>query len=143
MRSSSSHCEDHPEAVRSRFRPFVANMEERDTPDRIHGARQCLRHFPAWIPSLENPSIWPDFHHALSTEIRNALNTQLPSPYYARVEMRPEIGIVEEGENRHREFPSCQMYWSCSIHATSSIVKLGEETRFAPKREPMSQQVSR
>ena len=31
-------------------------------------------------------------------EIRNALNTQLPSPYYARVEMRPEIGIVEEGE---------------------------------------------
>jgi hypothetical protein len=49
-------------------------------------------------PYLENPSIWPDFHQGLSTEIRNTLNSRLPSPFYARVEMRPEIGIVEEGQ---------------------------------------------
>jgi len=54
--------------------------------------------FPGMDPYLENPSIWPDFHQALSTEIRNSLNNQLPAPYYARVEMRPEVGIVEEGQ---------------------------------------------
>jgi hypothetical protein len=61
--------------------------------------------FPGMDPYLENPSIWPDFHHSVSGEIRNALNTQLPSPYYARVEMRPEVGIVEEGEESTPRIP--------------------------------------
>jgi hypothetical protein len=60
--------------------------------------------FPGMDPYLENPSIWPDFHQALSNEIRNALNSQLPSPYYARVEMRPEVGIVEEGQEWVQSF---------------------------------------
>jgi len=49
-------------------------------------------------PYLENPSIWPDFHHRLGTELSSVLNQSLPPPFYARVEMRPEVGIVQEGE---------------------------------------------
>jgi hypothetical protein len=52
-------------------------------------------------PYLEAPDIWPDFHHALATAIRNELNADLPTPYYACVEMRQEMGIVEEGPARH------------------------------------------
>jgi uncharacterized protein DUF4058 len=50
--------------------------------------------FPGMDPYLEAPDVWPDFHDALASEIRTALNASLPSPYYARLEMRPEIGIV-------------------------------------------------
>ena len=56
--------------------------------------------FPGMDPYLEAPDIWPDFHHAFATEIRNALNRTMPQPYYARLEMRPEIGIVEEESSR-------------------------------------------
>jgi hypothetical protein len=54
--------------------------------------------FPGMDPYLEDPAIWPDFHHAFATEIRNALNASLPSPYYARLEMRPELGIIADEE---------------------------------------------
>ena len=50
--------------------------------------------FPGMDPYLEAPDIWPDFHDALAGEIRGELNRVLPKPYYARLEMRPEIGIV-------------------------------------------------
>src|SRR5438067_843216 len=56
--------------------------------------------FPGMDPYLEAPLIWPDFHEALAGEIRAALNQSLPAPYYARLEMRPEVGIVEEEGGR-------------------------------------------
>jgi hypothetical protein len=52
--------------------------------------------FPGMDPYLEAPDIWPDFHDALAATIRNVLNRTLPRPYYARLVMRPEIGIVGE-----------------------------------------------
>ncbi len=55
--------------------------------------------FPGMDPYLESPHVWPDVHHALATEIRNALNRSLPAPYYAQMELRPELGIVEEDES--------------------------------------------
>src|SRR4051812_14006476 len=61
--------------------------------------------FPGMDPYLEAPAIWPDLHDALAGEIRNELNHSLPSPYYARLEMRPEVGIVEEGGARQRIVP--------------------------------------
>jgi hypothetical protein len=61
--------------------------------------------FPGMDPYLEAPAIWPDFHNALAGEIRGALNQTLPRPYYARLEMRPEIGIVEEGRPAHQPVP--------------------------------------
>jgi len=51
-------------------------------------------------PYLEAPDIWPDFHDALAAAIRIELNQTLPPPYYARLEMRPEIGIVGLDEPR-------------------------------------------
>jgi hypothetical protein len=56
--------------------------------------------FPGMDPYLEAPAIWPDLHDALAGEIRGELNRSLPGPYYARLEMRPEIGIVEEDGSR-------------------------------------------
>ena len=54
--------------------------------------------FPGMDPYLENRSIWPDFHQRFGTELSSVLNQVLPAPYYARVEMRPEVGIVEQGQ---------------------------------------------
>ena len=61
--------------------------------------------FPGMDPYLEALDIWPDLHDALAGEIRNELNQALPAPYYARLEMRPEVGIVEEEGIRQRIVP--------------------------------------
>ena len=61
--------------------------------------------FPGMDPWLEAPAIWPDLHDALASEIRAELNQALPQPYYARLEMRPEIGIAEEEGVRRRIVP--------------------------------------
>jgi hypothetical protein len=52
--------------------------------------------FPGMDPYLEALDIWPDLHNALAGEIRNELNQALPNPYYARLEMREEMGIIED-----------------------------------------------
>ncbi len=56
--------------------------------------------FPGMDPYLEEPGIWPDFHHGLAAELKNSLNQTLPSPFYARVEARSEMGVVEEPNTR-------------------------------------------
>jgi len=45
-------------------------------------------------PYLEAPDIWPDFHDRMAEQMSSDLNRTLPRPYYARLVMRPEIGIV-------------------------------------------------
>lgn len=61
--------------------------------------------FPGMDPYLEAPYIWPDFHNALAGEIRTALNQSLPRPYYARLEMRPEVGLRDESEGSRSIIP--------------------------------------
>jgi hypothetical protein len=61
--------------------------------------------FPGMDPYLESPDIWPDVHHSLAGEIRSVLNQLMPGRYYARVEMRPEVGIVEEEGATRRIIP--------------------------------------
>ncbi|MFI5453835.1 MAG: DUF4058 family protein [Isosphaerales bacterium] len=61
--------------------------------------------FPGMDPYLEAPHIWPDLHDALAGEIRNELNQTLPSPYYARLELRPELGIIEQSGTPQRIIP--------------------------------------
>lgn len=56
--------------------------------------------FPGMDPYLEAPDIWPDFHEHLASELGATLNAQLPPPYYARLESRPEVGIT--GDVPHR-----------------------------------------
>ncbi len=58
--------------------------------------------FHGMDPYLEAPDIWPDLHDSLASEIRAVLNASLPTPFYARLEMRPEVGIVEEGGTSRR-----------------------------------------
>ncbi len=57
--------------------------------------------FPGMDPFLEAADIWPDFHDGLAAAMRGELNRTLPRPYYARLEMRPEVGIVGGAELRH------------------------------------------
>jgi hypothetical protein len=59
-----------------------------------------LSPFPGMDPYLEDPGIWPDFHNALATHLRDALNHRLPAPYYARLDAREELGVL--GEPRPR-----------------------------------------
>lgn len=61
--------------------------------------------FPGMDPYLESPDIWPDFHDAFATEIRNVLNLSLPDPYYARLDMWTEVGIADEGKGYRRIIP--------------------------------------
>lgn len=61
--------------------------------------------FPGMDPYLESPGIWPDFHESLAVILRAQLNDHLPPPYYARVQMRPEAGIVLEGGTSRRIVP--------------------------------------
>jgi hypothetical protein len=51
-------------------------------------------------PYLEAPDVWPDFHGRLAEQISGELNRTLPRQYYARLAMRPEIGIVGGDEPR-------------------------------------------
>ncbi len=44
--------------------------------------------FPGMDPYLETPDLFPDFHHELISDIRNALNRELGPRYVARVELR-------------------------------------------------------
>ncbi len=57
--------------------------------------------FPGMDPYLEGP-LWPDVHHALASQIRRQIVSQLPSRYVARIETqiiidrgaRSELSIV-------------------------------------------------
>lgn len=66
--------------------------------------------FPGMDPYLEDPSIWPGFHHSLAEELRARLNAQIGPKYYADVEVRtvfeevtisvpraiyPDVGVYE------------------------------------------------
>lgn len=52
--------------------------------------------FPGMDPYLEALDIWPDFHDRLATALSAMLNAVLPAPYYARLQKRPELGVVLE-----------------------------------------------
>jgi Protein of unknown function (DUF4058) len=52
--------------------------------------------FPGMDPYLEANAIWPGFHHKFASELSTELNSLLPTRYYADLEMRQEVGIVEE-----------------------------------------------
>src|SRR5436309_773588 len=58
---------------------------------------------PGMDPFLEDPAIFPDLHASLITELRNAINAQLPPPYYAssasRVWVEPSQRRVEPDVN--------------------------------------------
>ena len=52
--------------------------------------------FPGMDPYLETPDLWPDVHHELISQIRQALNPTLRPRYVARVELRVYDNEIEE-----------------------------------------------
>jgi Protein of unknown function (DUF4058) len=53
--------------------------------------------FPGMDPFLEDPAVFPDLHDSLIVYLREALNSVLPSPYYAGIASRVWI---EESQRR-------------------------------------------
>ena len=51
---------------------------------------------PGMDPGLEAPNVWPDFHDGLASEIRGILNQLLPTPYYAQLGVREQVGLVAD-----------------------------------------------
>ena len=47
--------------------------------------------FPGMNPYLEHRHIWPDFHNELISQVRSALNPQLPARYHISLQRRVEI----------------------------------------------------
>ncbi|HUE71658.1 MAG TPA: DUF4058 family protein [Pirellulaceae bacterium] len=84
--------------------------------------------FPGFDPYLEAPDIWPDFHYALAADLRNELNRVLPRPYYARLEMRPEIGFLEEAPVVRRVVPDVTVVKGAGA-ARESAVALADGPR--------------
>jgi hypothetical protein len=82
--------------------------------------------FPGMDPYLEALDIWPDFHDALAGNIRAELNARLPEPYYARLQMRPELGIVLEAGTLHRIIPDVVVVQHPERAATSPIAAVAE-----------------
>ena len=54
--------------------------------------------FPGMDPWLEDPDLFPDIHDSLITYLREAINAQLPEPFYARSATR--VWIDDGGESR-------------------------------------------
>src|SRR5207248_3342441 len=55
----------------------------------------------------------------------------LPAPYYARLEMRPEVGIVEDGGYQRRIVPDVAVVRPPPLPAAQGGVGVLEETRTA------------
>lgn len=83
--------------------------------------------FPGMNPYLEAPDIWPDFHDALATAIRADLNVSLPAPYYARLQKRPELGVILEAGVSHRIIPDVTV-----LHSPPSIRERGPTWKTNP-----------
>lgn len=95
--------------------------------------------FPGMDPWLEAADIWPDFHDAFAAEIRNVLNRTLPAPYYARLEMRPEIGVIDDEETtayRHRLVPDVTV-----VEPAGASSRSGGAIALVQPREEISQYV--
>ena len=86
-----------------------------------------LSPFPGMDPYLEAADIWPDFHEAFASEIRAELNLLLPQPYYARLEVRPEVGIVDDEGTSRRIVPDVTVIRKASDTTTApATVALSE-----------------
>ncbi|MGH7202448.1 MAG: DUF4058 family protein, partial [Planctomycetaceae bacterium] len=52
--------------------------------------------FPGMDPYLEDPSLWPDVHHNLISEIQAVLNRAITPKYHARIEERVYISDEDD-----------------------------------------------
>ena len=89
--------------------------------------------FPGMDPWLEAPAIWPDLHDALASQIRAELNQVLPTGYYARLEMRPEVGIGEDDSGiRHRIVPDVSVVRPARVEEGGVATESPPRSRVSP-----------
>jgi hypothetical protein len=88
--------------------------------------------FPGMDPYLEAPEIWPDVHEALAGEIRAELNLLLPQPYYAQLDVRPEVGIVEAEGVARRIVPDVLVVRKPGETSTETATATLSERRVTP-----------
>jgi hypothetical protein len=87
-------------------------------------------------PYLEAPEIWPDLHDRLATKISAILNATLPAPFYARLEIRSEIGIIDEGPVLRRIVPDVAIVRPPAKSAGGSVAVVEvARTRISPSYE--------
>ena len=100
--------------------------------------------FPGMDPWLESPYIWGDFHNKFAILLCDTLNERLHPPYYARIEMRPEIGVVEDEDGYVRQIgPDVSVVQSPSIEtgvalAETPVAVLSESFEVIVANEPIS-----
>jgi hypothetical protein len=84
----------------------------RDNPGQIPslpGAAVMPSPFPGMDPYLEHPEIFPDLHSSLNFCLREAIQSQLPPPYYAVIGRRawievslryiePDVHVLQRGD---------------------------------------------
>lgn len=71
--------------------------------------------FPGVDPFLESQGLWPDFHVAFATYLRDTIAMQLPDPYVARIDERMNLVELEAEEVKQfrpdvaisRQGPAC------------------------------------
>ncbi|HEX5104783.1 MAG TPA: DUF4058 family protein [Pirellulaceae bacterium] len=85
--------------------------------------------FPGMDPYLEIPHVWPDFHNSLAYAIRALLNRDMPKPFYAQLEVRPEVGIVEIDEHVERMVPDVTVLEPRTVPKHSSGAAVLESPR--------------
>lgn len=66
--------------------------------------------FPGMDPYLESPSYFPDFHHRFIVHLQEAIQRELPEPYYSKTEQRvwiehPSRSVLPDVSILHRENP--------------------------------------
>ncbi|MEZ4770687.1 MAG: DUF4058 family protein [Caldilineales bacterium] len=97
-----------------------------------------LSPFPGMDPYLENTDIWPDFHDALASEIRSELNRILPPAYYARLQSRPELGIVMHQGRVRRIVPDVTVIHTEMREATAPYATGGTTVLEVPRTQVSS-----
>jgi hypothetical protein len=82
-------------------------------------------------PYLEAFDIWPGFHNKLESELITELNAALPAPYYAALEVRQELGVIEDRVTTTRIIPDLTVlrYPGPSVESTSGGVGVLEGRR--------------
>jgi hypothetical protein len=60
-------------------------------------------------PYLEDPEIWPGFHHRIANEIADQLNLSIGPKYYADVSLRTVGEVVRIGTS-HATYPDAGVY---------------------------------
>ena len=89
--------------------------------------------FPGMDPYLEKPSLWPDLHHDLISEIKTALNGNIRPKYFARVETRVYISNQDDPARsviipdvRIMETPDAWKHGSAGVIADDGDVAVAE-----------------